>query len=145
MTTMWHRSIKSLALIFAGVLILGGYARPGLSVDGNSETSKKDAKEVTIVGKKMKFFPGEISADPGEEVTITFKNEGVLPHNIGVLKKGSSVEDFGEEDLTVLSETIQSGESTDVTITIDDPGEYTFVCNIPGHARAGMTGTLVIQ
>ena len=114
-------------------------------MDDDSEVSKKDTKEVTIIGKKMNFSPGEISAGPGEEVTITFKNEGVLPHNIGVLEKGSRVEDFGEEDLTVLSETIQPGESTEVTVTIDDPGEYTFVCNIPGHARAGMTGTLVIQ
>ena len=33
-----------------------------------------------------------------------------------------------------------------VTIPADaEPGEYQFYCSVPGHAQAGMVGTLVIQ
>jgi len=145
MNTMLHRSTKSLGVVLIGVLVFGGIVNVEFSVDDQSETSNDDPTEVTIVGNQMTFSPSEFNADAGDEITITFENEGRLPHNIGVLKKGSSVEDFGEDDLIVLSETIQGGKSIDVTFTIDNPGEYTFVCNIPGHARAGMTGTLVIE
>jgi plastocyanin len=145
MNTMLYQLVKKLGLVLIGLIVFGGMTNAGLSVDDQSETSNDDPTEVTIVGKKMEFSPSEFSANAGDEITITFKNEGRLPHNIGVMKKGSSVEDFDKEDLIVLSETIQGGNSIDVSFTIDNPGEYTFVCNIPGHARAGMTGTLVIE
>jgi len=145
MITMMHQSIKTFGVVLVSFLIFGGVSNVEFSLDGQGDTSIDDPTTVTIVGNKMDFSPSKFSADAGDEITITFENEGRLPHNIGVLKNGSSVADFGEDDLIVLSETIQAGESVDVSFTIDNPGEYTFVCNIPGHARAGMTGTLVIE
>ena len=38
-----------------------------------------------------------------------------------------------------------AGESTEVTFTAPGPGTYPFVCTFPGHAVAGMSGTLVVR
>jgi plastocyanin len=68
------------------------------------------------------------------KVTIDFDNPAALEHNV-------AIEQGGEEIAT--SETIAKGKtsvSTDLA-----PGTYTFLCTVPGHAEAGMEGTLVVK
>lgn len=59
-------------------------------------------------------------------------------------------DDHAEEDLhdQVIFEVhaIASGESATETFTAPtEPGEYTFFCAVPGHAEAGLVGTLVVS
>lgn len=72
----------------------------------------------------------EITVQPGD--TIQVVNAGVSEHNF-------VVEDLGiEQDLT--------GDPVEVTIPADAaPGEYEFICSIPGHAQNGMVGTLIVE
>jgi hypothetical protein len=71
-----------------------------------------------------------LTAAPGE--TIDVANVGAATHNLTVEALGISVD-------------LPPGEATTVTIPADAaPGEYEFLCNIPGHAAAGMVGTLVV-
>jgi uncharacterized cupredoxin-like copper-binding protein len=37
------------------------------------------------------------------------------------------------------------GQTNDVRVRLDAPGRWTFVCTVPGHAEAGMRGTLVVD
>lgn len=72
----------------------------------------------------------ELTVQPGD--TIEAVNAGVSQHNFVVEELGIEV------DLT----------SDPVAITIPDdaePGEYEFICSIPGHAENGMVGTLTIE
>lgn len=72
----------------------------------------------------------EITVQPGD--TIQVVNAGVSQHNFVVEELGI------EQDLT--------GEAVEVTIPEDAaPGEYEFICSIPGHAENGMVGTLIIE
>lgn len=89
--------------------------------------------EVTVAGQEFKFAPKRIEAEVGESVEIRFENEGRLSHNLTF--KG----------LEAKTETIQAGSTTTVTVTPDSPGTYRFVCTVPGHAQAGMTGRLVVS
>jgi len=40
---------------------------------------------------------------------------------------------------------IEAGDSVAGGLPDVEPGAYDFYCSVPGHARAGMTGTLVIN
>ena len=75
----------------------------------------------------------ELTSKPGE-VTIDFTNPAVLEHDVAIEKDGEEI---------AKSETIGKGE-TSVSADLD-PGEYVFLCTVPGHAEAGMTGTLTVK
>jgi len=86
-----------------------------------------------IVGKEFEFEPSKVTVDAGETVTIKFKNKGVMSHNITF------------KNIDAKTKTIQSGNTTTIEVTIDEPGTYDFVCSVPGHSQAGMRGQLVVK
>jgi plastocyanin len=68
------------------------------------------------------------------EVTIDFTNPAPLEHDVAIEKDG---EEIAASELIAESETSVSAEL--------EPGTYTFLCTVPGHAEAGMEGTLVVK
>jgi plastocyanin len=90
------------------------------------------ATAVDVSTVDLAFEPNELTIAANTDVTVTITNKGVLEH------------DFAVEELGILSDTVQSGDSTTVTINAA-PGTYEFLCTVPGHAQAGMTGTLTVQ
>jgi plastocyanin len=82
---------------------------------------------------ELAFDTTELSSEPGE-VTIDFENPAALEHNVAIEKEGEKIAE---------SETIANGK-TSVTANLA-PGTYTFLCTIPGHAEAGMEGTLTVK
>lgn len=115
---------------------------PLLDSDGSPKSN-----EITIVGERLNFSPTSATVTAGEPITIRFKNEGRMSHNIGILEQGAGFEGVprGDRSFITLSETLQGGKETELTLTIDEPGEYTFICNLAGHAAGGMVGTLVVE
>jgi plastocyanin len=82
---------------------------------------------------KIAFDTTELTAHAGE-VTIDFENPGPLEHDVAIEQNGKQI---------AISETITSGE-TSVSADLK-PGTYTFLCTVPGHAEAGMEGTLSVK
>jgi nitrite reductase (NO-forming) len=39
---------------------------------------------------------------------------------------------------------VSPGQSATLRVTLG-PGRFTYVCTVPGHAAAGMTGTLTVR
>jgi plastocyanin len=79
-------------------------------------------------GGNLAFDQDSLQA-PAGAFTIELTNESTTPHNVSV--EGQT------------SETITEG-----TTTLDlelEAGEYDFICAVPGHAAAGMTGTLTVE
>jgi uncharacterized cupredoxin-like copper-binding protein len=54
-----------------------------------------------------------------------------MPHGIAIQGHGSG-------------QVVQPGGTSTVTATLS-AGTYTFLCPVPGHAAAGMTGTLTVR
>lgn len=79
------------------------------------------------------FDKTSLSGKPGK-VTIDFTNPAALEHNVGIEKDGEEI---------AVSATIGEGE-TSVSADLE-PGTYTFLCTVPGHAPAGMKGTLTVK
>jgi plastocyanin len=82
---------------------------------------------------KIAFDTTQLTANAGK-VTIDFDNPAPLEHNVAIEQGGKQI---------AISETIASGE-TSVSAELK-PGTYTFLCTIPGHAEAGMEGTLTVK
>jgi plastocyanin len=82
---------------------------------------------------ELAFDKKSLNSKPGE-VTIDFENPSAIPHNIAIEQNGEIIEE---------SETLAEGK-TSITAPLA-PGEYTFLCTVPGHAEAGMTGTLTVE
>ncbi|MBA2468745.1 MAG: c-type cytochrome [Chloroflexia bacterium] len=72
----------------------------------------------------------ELTVQPGD--TIEVVNAGVSDH------------DFTVEELGISE--VLTPDPIAITIPEDAaPGEYEFICSIPGHAENGMVGTLIIE
>ena len=80
----------------------------------------------------LKFDKTALTAKAGK-VTIRMANPSVLPHNVAIKGKGVDV-----KGKVVL----KGGVSTASAVL--KPGSYTFYCSVPGHAAAGMKGTLTV-
>jgi plastocyanin len=82
---------------------------------------------------ELAFDKKQLTSKPGK-VTIDFDNPAPLEHNV-------TIEQGGE--VIAQSETLAEGKTT-VSAELA-PGTYTFLCTIPGHAEAGMEGTLTVR
>lgn len=82
---------------------------------------------------RIAFDTTKLSSKPGK-VTIDFTNPAPLEHDVGIEKDGK---------LIAVSKRIAKGR-TSVSADLA-PGTYTFLCTVPGHAEAGMEGTLVVK
>ncbi|HEX3173950.1 MAG TPA: plastocyanin/azurin family copper-binding protein [Solirubrobacterales bacterium] len=82
---------------------------------------------------QIAFDTTALSSKPGK-VTIDFTNPAALEHDVAIAQEGKQL---------AVSETIVKGK-TSVTADLS-PGTYTFLCTVPGHAEAGMEGTLTVK
>jgi plastocyanin len=81
----------------------------------------------------LAFDTTSLTSKPGK-VTIDFNNPSALEHNVAIEQNGKEI---------AVSETLAEGK-TSVSADLA-PGTYTYLCTIPGHAEAGMEGTLTVR
>ena len=117
---------------------------PGTSSSGSSGSQPSTAPEpaapnapVPIVGEltieafDLGFTPNTIEVDAPGRYAFTLKNTGTIPHDVT----------FPDGSTTGLVGAAASG-----SVEIDVPAEgLTFICSVPGHAQAGMQGTVTVK
>ncbi|MGH2974154.1 MAG: plastocyanin/azurin family copper-binding protein [Solirubrobacterales bacterium] len=81
----------------------------------------------------LAFDATSLTSKPGK-VTIDFDNPAPLEHDVAIEQDGKQI---------AVSETLAEGK-TSVSADLA-PGTYTFLCTVPGHAEAGMEGTLTVK
>jgi plastocyanin len=82
---------------------------------------------------QLKFDTSSLTAKEGT-LTINFTNRASIGHNFTIERDGKVV---------AATPTFQGGTKT-LKVGLS-PGTYTFLCTVPGHAAAGMKGTLTIS
>jgi len=102
--------------------------KPEAAAKGPGGTLQLAASETDLA-----FDKTSLTSKPGK-VTIDFDNPSALEHNVAIEQNGKEI---------AISETLAKGE-TSVSADLV-PGTYTYLCTIPGHAEAGMEGTLVVK
>lgn len=104
--------------------------------------------------KTMAFnaLPGEEGHNPdikvksGDSVTIHVKNIGKSFHAFGIVTNP-------DDTTTIVSGTtfkdpnnpIKPKEEGEVIFTAGAPGNYYYICTVPGHAQLGMKGNFIVE
>jgi plastocyanin len=123
------------AAALAGLIAAGlGWGGCGSPV-GASPSTPRPAREIVVTGMDtMRFTPETFTVAPAEAVTITFKNAGVVPHDL--------VTQGADENLHLVR--VAGGTETRGTFQATRPGTYLFICTQPGHQAAGMLGRITV-
>ncbi|MCB0010600.1 MAG: cupredoxin domain-containing protein [Anaerolineales bacterium] len=94
------------------------------------------------------FQPDTLTLPANTSVEISLGNTGSLQHNWVLLTADHDILRASRDDALngAASPDLAGGESATFQITTPaDPGDYLYVCTIPGHAVAGMVGNLTIS
>jgi plastocyanin len=95
--------------------------------------------ETSVEMTEYEFTPNDLSVSAGD--TLALENTGQILHNLTIVE-GDDPLGGGAE--LAASDDIDGGDSGDLTVDVE-PGEYGFLCTIPGHAEDGMTGTIAVE
>ncbi|MEX0781397.1 MAG: cupredoxin domain-containing protein [Dehalococcoidia bacterium] len=93
-----------------------------------------------------KFEPTTLTVPAGVPVTISLENGDPIEHEWMVGDEAmherhrTGTEPFHDEIPTEVS--LRAYQTRETTIQFDEPGEYLFICHLPGHEAYGMVGTL---
>jgi len=102
--------------------------KPQAPAKGGGETLQLEASPT-----RLAFDTTKLAGKPGK-VTIDFTNPSALEHDVAIEQNGKQI---------AVSKLITKGK-TSVSADLA-PGTYTYLCTVPGHAEAGMEGTLVVK
>jgi uncharacterized cupredoxin-like copper-binding protein len=98
----------------------------------------------------FKFVPATVTADAGK-LRVTAKNDGRVEHEFVLLRTDASPDSIplegnaaSESDSVGEIAEQQPGETGTHTFTVK-PGKYVFICNVDGHYKLGMRGSLTVE
>lgn len=91
-----------------------------------------------IVLEDMRFTPNRIDAKVGVPLAVRLTNRGTERHDL-------NFQSLHMPGLEGVESILEPGESRTITLTFDQAGTHTFICTLPGHAAAGMTGAAFVR
>ena len=130
--------IRSLLLPVAiGAVITGGVLVANAASSGPT---------VTIGIHWSHYTPGEVTIPAGVPVTFVLRNDDPIDHEWIVgdaalhQRHRTGTEPFHRERPTEQS--IAPLSEVRTVVTFDKPGQYLYICHLPGHEAYGMVGVL---
>jgi P-type Cu+ transporter len=114
------------AIALAACALAGGVMAADRAIDAN-------AQAITVVARDLAFAPADLRIAAGRTAILTFRNDG------------STFHDWEVEGMANVDAGARPGQTQRIRFTIDHPGTYRIRCSVPGHAEAGMVGTLVVE
>lgn len=109
---------------------MGGHMGTGGSTGASAQTVA-DGRTVEVEAGDLWFTPETIEVIAGQPINLELVNTGQVFHDLTV----------PAADLVISAE---SGDEISGGLVLADPGTYEFLCSVPGHAQAGMRGTIVV-
>jgi len=93
-------------------------------------TAPANASTLTVSATEFHFALSTPTVNTG---TVTFKvtNNGGIPHNLRINNQQTP--------------NIDPGATATLKVTFTKPGNYPYLCTLPGHAEAGMKGVLKVK
>ncbi len=124
------RAVFKKAGKYAFLCTLPGHAAAGMK---GTLTVKKAATPVTVTAGKPAEFRFTLSKRtvPKGAVTFTVLNRGKVRHDFRILGK--------------KTKSLAAGKRQTLAVTFRMAGNYAYLCTLPGHAGAGLKGTLTVM
>ena len=130
---MWRGSLHRLR----EAAFLGAVALAALGVAGGVMAADRyieaGATHLAVVAQDARFTPRDVRVDAGTTIVLSFTNEDTGFH------------DWEVQGLANVDAGARPGQTQRIRFRIDEPGRYPIICTVPGHAEAGMAGTLVVD
>ena len=100
------------------------------------EKNQVAPNSILIDASSYGFSPSEFSVEAGKAITIALTSADQWSHNIK----------FEDPSLVSAGVAVSAGTTRAVTFNAPTtPGEYRFVCDIPGHAARGEVGKMIVK
>jgi uncharacterized cupredoxin-like copper-binding protein len=132
-----RRAVSGILVTIAAALVLSGCG---------GDAGGASVQEAAVHMRYSAFEPGEIVVRAGQPVVITIENGDPITHEwiVGTSdvhdRHRTGTEPFHDQ---IPSEvTVPAFEMRKTMLTFEVPGEYQFICHLPGHEAYGMAGTL---
>jgi nitrite reductase (NO-forming) len=141
----WTRSIMLIALAGALAACQAAAATPGWQYATNAppvgQSSAAPGQSapggggdvlgtIELTGIDIAYEPSEVEVDAAGRYEVNFKNEGTIEHDV-TFPDGTAA-------------TAAAGETVSVEVDVPAAG-ISFLCSVPGHADAGMTGMIMVE
>lgn len=126
--------------LIAGLVALGLalLLAVSLGILGGGREGNDSSTSVEIIMEDLRFTPNQLSVKAGVPLMVRLVNRGLERHDLNF----PSLHMPGLEGVESI---LAPGETRTVTLQFDQPGEHTFICTLPGHAAAGMTGAVIVR
>jgi len=108
----------------------GGAAAATPAASQGPTTSGEVLGTLEVDAIDLAFKPGDLSVPKAGKYEVKLANTGAIPHDITFA-----------DGTTMLA---NPGETKTITVDVPDAG-VTFICSIPGHADAGMKGSIKVE
>ena len=165
------KRVSFVLALAAGVISVAGLAAQTPAPKPAAKAAAGRLVEITAhmtPAGKYAFEPAVINAKPAEALLVRVKSTGnpmpkmAMAHNFVLLKAAADVNGFltaaiaagfpanyipAAKKADVLASTPLAGVGETVEVSFKAPaaGTYPFICTFPGHAQAGMKGSLVVK
>jgi uncharacterized cupredoxin-like copper-binding protein len=120
-----HPSLSAARLAAAAAALVAAFALAGPAL----ATAAHRTSTVKVTATEFKFKLSPATAKAGS-VTFSIVNKGKLAHDFMIAGKKSRL--------------VKPGKTGKLTVRLK-AGKYPYKCTVPGHAAAGMKGTLSVR
>jgi len=107
-----------------------------MGANGRRERSgpapQSGAPTINVTAREFSFSPNHLRVKARQTVNIEFSDSGDMFHTFTVV---------GGPTFNLQA---NAGQSITGALTLARPGTYQFICSVPGHAQAGMEGTITV-
>jgi len=119
-----------LAIGYVGaVWAMTGKPNYGTAAPAQAAATGASTTAVAVTAREFNFTLSKTSVPDGE-IVFTVVNRGKLAHNFWIGGKATPL--------------VRPGQSATLRVTLDR-GTFTYICTVPGHAAAGMKGSLTVR
>jgi nitrite reductase (NO-forming) len=124
------KRITGLGLLVLVVVAIGIVAR------GTGRDESPSSAEIVL--EDLRFSPNRLDAKVGVPLKVRLTNRGLERHDL-------NFPSLHMPGLRGVESILEPGETRTITLQFDEPGTHTFICSLPGHAAAGMTGAVFVR
>lgn len=129
--------------LFATVGLAATVAALAWALPASAHGNAARATVVTVTAGKPTEFGFKLSTKIVKAGAVTFKvtNAGAIPHTFTLCSKGGTANTCKALKATAM---LSGGASATISYTFKTKGLFEYLCNVPGHAAAGMKGQIKV-